>query len=307
MSHPLSLSLLVVVGSLSLACGGGALDADPKAAAAVALRAEVRPRVLVDEQLQTCFAATVTAAETSGANNLVTHGTLDVRGGNATYDASPDDVLVLLSDDGETRYHVAKLVTDPEAATLAEVFVRDHEIHCTATRDGEFDLDLVSKVESDASTRSVFGTLTDDDAGDLEVDVSETGSSSTSFEAAFTRFDSTHRREGTVTGEGVDVSFTDDDTNLILVGNDVLENRTTESSVDATIGGSRYTLDKGLIRRSFKNTVPAEPEFWGETSGTLEKDGEAFGEVKFVEGPAGQFQIVLETDEGTELIEEHTP
>lgn len=303
------LVLLVVPAAVLSGCapgaflGGDALSDDD--AAVRALQADVQPRTLVEEQLLSCIVAAGSAANLTGASDFVTTGTLDVRGAEPSYSASPDDELVLREDGHDTRYLIEAIAIS-EVDSISQILLHDHDVRARVIRDDAFDLDLASRRTNDVLDRSAEG-LFEEDGFTFELDLEESGSSAMELNGDILRYDSNERTVSHVTGEDVDVEIEEDEDYILILSDSAFENRTTVTTIDATIAGKSLRMDDGRVRRSFENAAPAEPDFWDETEGELELDDEVVGELAFEQGGGGAYQIVLKLQGDDEVLESYTP
>lgn len=283
--------------------GAGAVDDDE--AAVRALRADVEPRTLVEEQLLACVMAAGAAAELSGAAGFVTRGTVDLRGGEPSYDSKPADELVLREDTHDTRYRIDALAIS-QVESLGVILLHDHEIRARVIRDDAFDLDLVSERANDALERSAEGIFEHDDVT-YEVELEEAGGSSTEIDGDIVRYDSSDRAHSRVTADDLEVEIDEDEDYVVIISEHAYENRTTTTTLEATVAGRALALDRGRVRRSFVDAAPTEPEFWAETEGALELHGAVVGELAFHDGDGGAYEIVLELQGDDEVLERWTP
>ena len=282
---------------------GESSDADD---AVRAMNAEVRPRFLLEEQLELCAAAVFAANELSASAAFIVTGTVDIRGATPTYLVTPTDALLLREPSGDTSYVVTALAFDPSAVTLDELFLRDHDVLCTSTRTGVFSLEVESTQAGEVGERHARGTIVQDgETWDVELD--ETSSVNVDVDPSLLRYDGTSSRTATVVGPGLNVTSSATDVEVLLIGTDAFENRTTTSSFSGTVGGRAFALADGIIRRSFTNGLPDEVDFWDETAGTVIRDGAAFGTLAFRVGGLGTFEIVLQLAQQTEVLEQYAP
>ncbi len=299
----LSIAAASVVATLALACappggGDGGSDTDPSVRA---VTADVLPRFTVDEQVSLCLDVAVAAAQLTGTTVPVTHGTVDTTGESTTYDDAPADALVLVQKDATTRYQVTRADYDTSVATIHEAFLRDHDVACRAVRAGAFDLTLSSRIAGGASTRHADGSVRD--GGDsYGVTLDETGTDTTRFDQGSVQYDGSAERTLTVTGDGLDITAHETDTNVVVIVDNAAENRNTALTLEGEVDGASFSLDDGLIRRSFLDGVPEEPDFWGQTHGTLTRGGDDAGTLAFKPTDSA-FEIVLSQDTGDSVLE----
>ncbi len=282
---------------------GGALDDEE--AAMRAMRADVEPRTLVEEQLLACVMAAGAAAELAGAQDFITRGTVDVRGGAPSYDDQPADELVLREEGHDTRYRIEALAIS-QVDSLGVVLLHDHEIRARVIREDAFDLDLVSERNNDALERSAEGIFEEDDVT-YELELDEEGSATSEIDGDLVRYQSNERTTSLVTADRLEVEIEEDEDYILIISEHAYENRTTVTTLEATVAGKRLSLDEGRVRRSFVDSAPTEPEFWAETEGALELDGAVVGELAFNDGSGGAYEIVLELEGDDEVLERWTP
>ncbi|MCC7073351.1 MAG: hypothetical protein IT383_18715 [Deltaproteobacteria bacterium] len=282
---------------------GGALDDEE--AAMRAMRADVEPRTLVEEQLLACVMAAGAAAELAGAQDFITRGTVDVRGGAPSYDDQPADELVLREEGHDTRYRIDALAIS-QVDSLGVVLLHDHEIRARVIREDAFDLDLVSERNNDALERSAEGIFEEDDVT-YELELDEEGSATSEIDGDLVRYQSNERTTSLVTADRLEVEIEEDEDYILIISEHAYENRTTVTTLEATVAGKRLSLDEGRVRRSFVDSAPTEPEFWAETEGALELDGAVVGELAFNDGSGGAYEIVLELEGDDEVLERWTP
>ena len=302
-----SLQLLVAAAlpgcDLGDLLGGGQLTDDE--AAVRAMNADVQPRQIVEEHVLGCVVAAGVAANLTGADDFVTTGTVDLHGAEPTYSASPDDELVVREQGHDTRYRIESIAIS-EVASIAEILLHDHEVRARAIRDDTFDLDLASVRANDELDRTAAGTFVAD-GFTFELELEDSGSSATEINGDIVRYDSTKHTTSLVTGEDLDIEVDEDEDYLLIISDSAFENRTTVTSLDATIEGKVVRMDQGRVRRSFENAAPAEPDFWAETDGELELNGEVIGALAFAQGDGGAYQVVLELQGDDEVLESWTP
>lgn len=289
----------------SIGCGLLPAPTEPDeqdATAGSVLLARTLPQLRAEEQLVACVGVSAAAAELTGAQDFVLSGTVDARGNNPTYSASPSDELVFRAPDVETRYRITRMRVST-VQNASELFLNDHDVRCRAIRSGEFNLDMSSSLANNASQRAVSGFV-DDGTQSFTADLAETGSSTTEFDNGLLQYRSASTRRGSITSGDIEVEVEETDNYVVVVGDDAIENRTTEVTMNASAGDVRFAMDDGTVRRAFKNGAAAESDFWSQTAGVLQKDGADFGTLAFV-NDRGAFQIVLETPEGRTVLETH--
>lgn len=283
---------------------GGELSLSDEERAVRAMRADTTPSTLVEPQLLGGIFAAGAAAELSGADEFVTTGTVDLRGEEPSYRASPDDELVLREDDHDTRYRIERIAIS-DVADLSLILLNDHEVRLRAIREDAFDLDLVSERADDQLERNAEGIFGDDGLT-YELELEERGASSSEVDGELARYESSNRRECRVTADGLALTVEEDEDYLVIVSEHAFENRSTTVSIDGEVAGQTVRMDEGRVRRSFEDGAPAEPEFWAETTGELEVDGEVVGELAFeTEGAA--YRVVLKLQGDDEVLESWRP
>ncbi len=304
-----SVSIVLVAATVTACDVGGLLGAgdddvsDDEAALRV-MSANVEPRALVEEQLLACVMAAGAAAELSGASDFVTRGTVDLRGDAPSYDDKPADELVLREDGRTTRYRIDALaISDVDA--LGVILLHDHEIRARVIRDDAFDLDLASVRANDELERSAEGIF-DARGVTFELELDEEGRTDSEVDGDLVQYQSNERAESRVTAEGFEVELEEDEDYILIISDHAYENRTTVTTIEATVTGRALTLDAGRVRRSFVDAAPTEPEFWQETEGELELDGAVLGELAFHRDGAA-YEIMLELQGDDEVLERFTP
>lgn len=278
---------------------------DVDASARLATQAQARPRPLSDEQLRLCVGAAAAASQLSGSNAIVVTGTVDTRGPSPTYSASPRDALVLRTPDFDVRFVITRMFLSA-VDSISEVFVNDHDIACRAARDGAYDLTLASRLSGRAGTRRAEGRLEELDRP-LQFAFDETSTRVAEIDGSIATFEVNSSRSGSASGDVLDVRWSEQDRYLVLVGQDALENSTTDVTFDADVDGLTFAIAAGRVRRSFRNGAPAEPDFWAQTTGTLTHEGNNFGDLAFRRGTVGEFEVVLTTPDGVTVLEAYAP
>lgn len=310
---PRSLLLVALLGGPTIlgisGCGGDADDGGNPITADGAARDVMTVQgslgLLVREQLELCVGAVAEATRLKGANRPVLTGTLDLRDGTGSYSDTPADALLLRAPDFDQRFVVERMqVTDIGAP--ADALFDDHDLSFTTSRGEALSLSVSATLEDNAGLRTAEGTM-ESGGRTLDVSFSEDSVSVAEVDGNVSTYEFNGTRAGAATGDGVDIEWRESERYLLFVSSEGFENRTTEVELVAEVDGFDFAMDDGVVKRSFRNGAPAEPEFWAETTGSLTKAGDAFGSLSFDRGTAGEFEVRLTTPEGVEVLETYAP
>jgi hypothetical protein len=267
------------------------------------------PGQTVDDALRLTWNVAHTATVLSGSNTVVLRGTVDQRGGDLSYDPLPANGLVLLSDpDIEIRIAVATFEGDLTQDTPREFFLQPHNVDVTRITSGTpganppdgDDFACTSVLTSPTTgTRNASGAL----FGGFTFSFTATQTASTEFGQETFDFRADEQRDGTMTGPGgLSLSFSDDASYRAVAFDNVAEDLLNTISVSGTAGGRNWRITNGLLKRTFSNFEPVQPDFWNESAGTLTRDDVAFGVLGFNQ-TASSFDLVLTTPAGDAVLE----
>lgn len=208
-------------------------------------------------------------------------GTLSYSASQAeTYDPSPQDRLRVVYADGgaiEFRFFTIQGYAD---AGADEFLNSDYQLDCRATAASISDLRVVANRTGSIVSVASSGSLSFAETV-YEIDVETT--SDIYFESSFggSEYRSSTTLAGEATSNGFALQF--DESlfyHLVTSGSDSasLNQRTTNSQWQSQ--GSRYTLQKGWLTQSYKDGKPSRLQSEWRTSGTLQRDNRAWGDIK---------------------------
>ncbi len=225
-----------------------------------------------------CVTGAVEAARLTSQPQPVLVGTLRLQSGQATYEPTPTDRLVVISGtEPAATFRITSMNGDFSSGGN-NFFDGDHDFDAQVELAGVLDVQATSQRRARAAQRMVRGTAILD-GNSFAVDVNETDDIffDSSGGGIQVRVRTTVR--GSVEGQGIRVQLQDDV--------NVLAQRTTFLSVETQrvlastweVNGARYELRDGRLNKVFRDARATELSFW-RAEGTIFKDGVAIGSLR---------------------------
>ena len=272
----------VAVATVRLGAGGG--NGNGNGGMLESLGAKVGTGVATEvgdgsrRSLLRCVASAVEAARLTGQPRPVLVGTLRLQSGQATYEPTPTDRLMVISgSEPAATFRITSMNGDFSSGGN-NFFDSDHDFAAQVELSGVLDVQATSQRRARAAQRMVRGSAILD-GNSFAVDVNETDDIffDSSGGGIQVRVRTTVR--GSVEGQGISVQLQDDV--------NVLAQRTTFLSVETQrtlastweVNGARYELRDGRLNKVFRDARATELSFW-RAEGTILKDGVAIGSLR---------------------------
>jgi hypothetical protein len=213
-------------------------------------------------------AATQLDPRNDGVHPTVT-GTVNARVTPPTYTATPADALVVLdTGDVEVRAVVRSFAGNFARDSARDFFADDHDVDADVAIAGGAAFSVDSTLLRAVGARHGAGTLGDGHSFTFAA----TTTSTASFDSATVEYRATEARTATIVGDGVDLACDDDLAYHAVVVDHFAEDATNTVSVTGTAAGARWSLNGGVLKRTFSDGLAVEPDFWTQTHGVVRRD-----------------------------------
>ncbi len=280
--------------------GEGEVGDDEQVAIDV-VRIALTPGAITEQMLFVVVEMVGNATAVADSPTLLLTGTVVVSDAGNTYSPQPTNELVQRLNGVETHATISAFDVNETASTARDVFLDPHDVVVSAFRQGANVLTGESHLPGNGSgTRRGGGTLGSGQG------FSFTGSLTISFDVDGSTAETTSEtvNTGTLQGLGFDLEFVESSRYHAFVADSVVEDLQTGLSVVGTAGGATWNMSNALIKRTFRDGLAVEPDFWAGTTGSMTRNGVAFGTLR-AQIAAPSILIVLDMVARDEILEEH--
>ena len=240
--------------------------------------------------------AVAVASVAAGGVQLVTTGTLTQTGASFQYAATPTDRLVIAwSDATTTELFITQLDGNLDAETSEDFLSDDHTVTARVVRAGVADFTVSSSKSGGTRSGTILGMVAVQGV-DYQVDLSETGTTTSDVGGSSVDYESESSMTGTITATGFSLVAQETYWFHSVVFDRAIVNRSRTANSAWTVDGVEYRLDGLYIRTATTDSWPDDDDYW-RAEGTVTEDGVLVGQVAFEED-ALKIDVVLQLTGG---------
>jgi hypothetical protein len=253
------------------------------------------PSTLTEQMLHVALEMVSRAALATG--DLTTHtGTVTVVNDTNTYSSQPSDELVMIANGVTTRAVIVTMDGDFAQPSFRAFYGVDHDVVVSSFTQGAITMSAESHLRGSDGTREAEGTF----ATGQDFTFNGAFTSVSEVDGNFSELQRVDTDSGTLRDTGMDIEWSTTNSYHLLVGSAAVEDVNTDLAFSGTAFSSSWTLQNGAVRRTFRDSVAVEPDFWRGTGGAVFRDSRLAGELAAVVSP-GRIQITF----NDAVLEEH--
>ena len=253
------------------------------------------PSPLTEQVLNVALEMVSRAALVTGDTNTHT-GTVTVVDNVNSYSAQPTNELVMIANGVTTHAVITAMDGDFAQPSLRAFYGADHDVVVASFTQGDITVSAESHLRGSNGTREAAGTF----ATGQDFTFSGTFTSVSEVDQNVSELRRVDVDSGTLRDNGMDIAWSTTNSYHLLVGSAAVEDVNTDLGFTGTAFSSSWTLQTGAVRRTFRDSLAVEPDFWQQTGGVVLRDGSLAGELAAVVSPAS-IQIVF----NDAVLEEH--
>lgn len=253
------------------------------------------PASLTEQMLNVALEMVSRAALVTGDTNTLT-GTVTVVDDVNNYSPQPTNELVMIANGATTRAVITTMDGDFAQPSLRAFYGEDHDVVVASFTQGAITMSAESHLRGSDGTREAAGTF----ATGQNFTFNGAFTSVSEVDGNFSELQRVDIDSGTLTEDGMDISWSTTNSYHLLVGSSLVEDVNTDLTFAGTAFSSSWNLRDGAIRRTFRDGAAVEADFWQQTGGEVVRDGRSAGALAAAVSPA-TIQIVF----NDAVLEEH--